>query len=212
MNSFSLLSPTEVSFSPSASQPSPYSPLIASSPPKVERPEDEQFAVYGIKIWRWRISFQLPRRHFYTRVKQTDDDEANGGHTCPANLVANKEFFRKVETGSNWEFEAFRRFSAENLIKSRSQSDEHIYAEIDSADVDFYPNPPIPPRYNIQNLIYLICKQFLWHIFSPCRSSATSPPSYPPYSSAQATSRGRSPRRRSSHTVDKVRRSKSSKH
>ncbi len=144
MNSFSILSPTEVSFSPSASQPSQYSPLMGSSTPKVERHDDEQFAVYGIKIWRWRISFQLPRRHFYTRVKQTDDDEATAG--C-ANLVANKEFFRKVETGSNWEFEAFRRFSAENLIPPRSQSDEHIYAEIDSADIiDVDPNPPIPPR------------------------------------------------------------------
>ena len=60
----------------------------------------------------------------------------------------------------SWEFEAFRRkststenlFSAgsrsESSLTSKSSDSEHIYAEIDDADVSFDPraSPPLPPR------------------------------------------------------------------
>jgi len=70
-----------------------------SAPKTFDEPFDgEHFAVYGIKIWRWKISVQIPRR--YTKVSQNDDleeKEIKNKGQISKNLKVNQDFFRQID-------------------------------------------------------------------------------------------------------------------
>ena len=76
------------------------SKLAPSASKACEEPFDgEHFAVYGIKIWRWKISVQIPRR--YTKVSQNDDIEENAAKNngqISKNLKVNQDFFRQMDS------------------------------------------------------------------------------------------------------------------
>ncbi len=90
---------------------SPTPPVTSSkqSPPATkgfDEPFDgEHFAVYGIKIWKWKISVQIPRR--YAKVSQNDDvtenEVKNKGHISK-NLKVNQDFFRQMESEAGINF------------------------------------------------------------------------------------------------------------
>jgi hypothetical protein len=79
------------------------SPPVTSSPPATKRidepSDDEHYAVYGIKLWRWKISFQIPRR--YSKVSQSDEEHdlswKKRQQQSSSSLRANEEFFRQIE-------------------------------------------------------------------------------------------------------------------
>ena len=61
-----------------------------------ERDDAEQFAVYGIKLWRWKISIQFPRR--YSKVAKSEDEfEEMKKRSSSSSLRANEDFFRQIE-------------------------------------------------------------------------------------------------------------------
>ena len=73
-------------------QPSTSAPSTWKSQPE----ESEEFAVYGIKLWRWKISFQIPRR--YAKVAQQDDEEEKfNKQQISKNLRVNNDFFKQIE-------------------------------------------------------------------------------------------------------------------
>ena len=75
-------------------QPSTSAGATWKSQPEVS----EEFSVYGIKIWRWKISFQIPRR--YAKVAQQDDEEEKwkfNKQQISKNLRVNNDFFKQIE-------------------------------------------------------------------------------------------------------------------
>ncbi len=67
--------------------------------------DGEHFAVYGIKIWKWKISVQIPRR--YTKVSQNDDvteNEVKNKGQISKNLKVNQDFFRQMESEAGINF------------------------------------------------------------------------------------------------------------
>ena len=75
------------------------SPLSSSATKKIDQPsDDEHYAVYGIKLWRWKISFQIPRR--YSKVCRSDEEydlNWKKRQQSSSSLRANEEFFRQIE-------------------------------------------------------------------------------------------------------------------
>ena len=80
---------------------SPQASTSAASTWKSQSEESEEFAVYGIKLWRWKISFQIPRR--YAKVAQQDDEEekwkfnSSNKQQISKNLRVNNDFFKQIE-------------------------------------------------------------------------------------------------------------------
>ena len=78
-----------------------------TSPAKKEtsgREDEEQIAVYGIKLWGWKFSIQFPRRYSKVAKSEEECDEIRNRSSAStsASLTANEEFFRHIEfpTGS----------------------------------------------------------------------------------------------------------------
>ena len=91
---FSQLLPFS-NFPPSTSSPKRLPPPSATRRVS-ERDDAEQFAVYGIKLWRWKISIQFPRR--YSKVAKSEDEfEAMKKRSSSSSLRANEDFFRQIE-------------------------------------------------------------------------------------------------------------------